>query len=125
MTDAVILAIVAVLTFFALRGAAKHFGGESPCCGGGAPKAPKTSGKKLKGPPVAAKTVKISGMRCERCARRISEAIDKIEGAAAKVSFRDGTAEVSCDRPVKGEAIIRAVEDAGYKVISITERQNR
>ena len=35
MTDAVILALVAALMFFAVRGAVKHFKGESPCCGGG------------------------------------------------------------------------------------------
>lgn len=120
MIDAVILALAAALMFFAVRGAVKHFKGESPCCGGGVSaldEAP--AGKRLDGPVLGRKTVKISGMRCGRCVRRVAEAINKIDGASAEVSIESGTATVSCDRPVDDEKIRRAVEDAGFEVVSI------
>ena len=85
MTDAVILALVAALMFFAVRGAVKHFKGESPCCGGGGSgltKAP--AEKRLDSPVLGRKTVKISGMHCDHCVRSVTEAINKIDGASAK-----------------------------------------
>ena len=120
MTDAVILALVAVLMFFAVRGAIKHFKGEGPCCGGGGSgltKAP--AEKRLDSPVIGRKTVKISGMHCDHCVRSVTEAINKIDGASAKVSLKAQTATVSCDRPVDDEAIRRAVEEAGFQVVSI------
>ena len=89
MTDAVILALVAALMFFAVRGAVKHFKGESPCCGGGGSgltKAP--AEKRLDSPVLGRKTVKISGMHCDHCVRSVTEAINKIDGASAKVSLK-------------------------------------
>ena len=145
MTDAVILALVAALMFFAVRGAVKHFKGESPCCGGGGSgltKAP--AEKRLDSPVLGRKTVKISGMHCDHCVRSVTEAINKIDGASAKVSLKNETAVisydrpvddekirpakvslksetavVSYDRPVEDEKIRRAVEDAGFQVVSI------
>ena len=121
MIDAVILALVAALMFFAGRGALKHFKGESPCCGRGASaldKAP--AGKRLDGPLLGRKTVKISGMHCDRCANSVAAAINKIDGASAEVSLESGTAVVYYARHVEDEKIRRAVEDAGFEVISIT-----
>lgn len=120
MIDAVILALVAALMFFAARGALKHFKGESPCCrGGGSGMRQASAGKRLDSPVLGRKTVKISGMHCGRCVRRVAEAINKIDGASAEVSLESGTATVSCDRPVDDEKIRRAVEDAGFEVVSI------
>ena len=120
MTDAVILALVAALMFFAVRGAVKHFKGESPCCGGGGSALTKAPAeKRLDSPVLGRKTVKISGMHCDHCVRSVTEAINKIDGASAKVSLKSETAVVSYDRPVEDEKIRRAVEDAGFQVVSI------
>ena len=123
MTDAVILALVAALMFFAVRGAVKHFKGESPCCGGGGSGLTKAPAEKRLDSPVlgrkTVKTVKISGMHCDHCVRSVTEAINKIDGASAKVSLKSETAVVSYDRPVEDEKIRRAVEDAGFQVVSI------
>ena len=35
MADIIVVLIVIVLLGFALRGAIRHFKGDSPCCGGG------------------------------------------------------------------------------------------
>ena len=119
MTDAVILALVAALMFFAVRGAVKHFKGESPCCGGGSGLIKAPAEKQLDSPVLGRKTVKISGMHCDHCVRSVTEAINKIDGASAKVSLKSETAVVSYDRPVEDEKIRRAVEDAGFQVVSI------
>ena len=121
MVDAVILALVAVLMFFAVRGAVKHFKGESPCCGGGGSAMSRSvSEKRLDSPVLGRKTVKISGMHCDHCVRSVTEAINKIDGASAKVSLKNETAVVSYDRPVTDESIRQAVEEAGFTVVSIT-----
>ena len=120
MVDAVILALVAVLMFFAVRGAIKHFKGDSPCCGGGGSGLIKPAAeKRLDGAVLGRKTVKISGMHCDHCVRSVTEAINKIDGASAKVSLKAQTATVSYDRPVEDEKIRRAVEEAGFQVVSI------
>lgn len=121
MVDAVILALVAVLMFFAVRGAIKHFRGEGSCCGGGGSALSRSvSEKRLDSPVLGRKTVKISGMHCDHCVRSVTEAINKIDGASAKVSLKSETAVISYDRPVDDEKIRRAVEDAGFEVVSIT-----
>ena len=120
MVDAVILALVAVLMFFAVRGAIKHFKGDSPCCGGGGSSLAPAAEKRLENHAIGRKTVKISGMHCDHCVRSVTEAINKINGASAKVSLKTETAVVSYDRPVTDESIRQAVEEAGFTVVSIT-----
>lgn len=120
MTDAVILALVAALMFFAVRGAIKHFKGDSPCCGGGGSSLAPAAEKRFKNHAIGKKTVKISGMHCDHCVRSVTEAINKINGASAKVSLKTETAVVSYDRPVTDESIRQAVEEAGFTVVSIT-----
>ena len=65
-------------------------------------------------------TIEISGMHCQNCANGVTRAINAIDGAAAKVSLRKNSADVSCDRDIDKEELKRAVEDAGFKVVSIS-----
>ena len=104
MVDAIIVLIVIVLLIFALKGTLKHFKGESPCCGGG-------SG--------LIKTVMVSGMHCDHCVKSVTEAIDKIEGASAKVNLKKEEAVVSYDREIDDDDLKKAVEEAGFKVVDI------
>ncbi len=122
MADILILLVVAVILVFALRGSRKHFKGESSCCGGGSEMIDKThhKKKKLNGPVLGTKTMEISGMHCDNCARNVTEAINSIDGAIAKVNLKKGTAEVSYDRELDDNALRTAVEQAGYQVVSIT-----
>ena len=72
------------------------------------------------GPVTAHYTIEISGMHCQNCVNGVTRAINAIDGAAAKVSLKNNSAEVSCDRDVDKEKLKRAVEDAGFKVVSIS-----
>ena len=61
MADIIVVLIVIVLLGFALRGAIRHFKGDSPCCGGGTGII-KTDDKELKNPVIGKKIVHIEGM---------------------------------------------------------------
>ncbi|HIS32905.1 MAG TPA: heavy-metal-associated domain-containing protein [Candidatus Limivivens intestinipullorum] len=120
MIDVIILLIVVVLLIFAVKGSIKHFKGEGPCCGGGFGTSAKPEEKKLSNPVIGKKTVNISGMHCDHCVKSVTDAINEIDGASAKVSLKEEKAVVSYDREVADADIRRAVEKAGFQVVSIT-----
>ena len=115
MANIIIILIVIVLLGFALKGTFKHMKGESPCCGGGGGSLPPEE-KKLENPVIGKKTVKISGMHCEHCVNAVTEAINKIDGASAKVSLHGKKAVVSYDRELDEAVLKKTIEDAGYTV---------
>ena len=51
--------------------------------------------------------------------RSVTRAINRIDGAAAKVSLKKGEAVVSYDREISNEELKKVVEDRGYHVVSI------
>lgn len=65
------------------------------------------------------KTIKIEGMVCEHCKRRVEAALNGIPGVSAKVDLANKSAEVTLTAPVKDEALKQAVENAGYDVIGL------
>ena len=62
------------------------------------------------------KTVKVNGMSCGHCSARVEKAVTAL-GAQCKVDLTAGTAAV--EGSVTEEAVKKAIEDAGYEVISI------
>ena len=120
MADIIIVLIVVVLLGLALKGSVKHFKGEGACCGGGGGSiSVDIPQKTLDYPILGKKTVKISGMHCEHCVKAVTEAINKIDGAAAKVDLSRNEAVVSYDRELDDEILRRTVRDAGYRVVNI------
>lgn len=87
--------------------------------GGSCPGSGKMPKKKLAGRVIGRKTIKISGMHCAHCAVDVANALNQIDGVAAKVSLKDSSAEVSLDREIDKDELIHAVEKAGFKVVSI------
>lgn len=63
--------------------------------------------------------LQIKGMSCMHCAIRVEKALNKIEGVEATVDLDSNTAKVSLNPNVNEATIKEAVEDAGYKVLSI------
>ena len=122
MVDAIIILVVVVLLIFALKGSIKHFRGEGACCGGGSGsvKTKKAKKKTLDGPVVGRRMIRISGMHCQNCVNSVTSALNAIEGVSARVSLKEGSAEVSYDREVDETELKEAVEKAGFKVISIS-----
>ena len=66
------------------------------------------------------KTIRIEGMMCGHCSGRVKKALEAVAGVeTAEVSHETGTAEVTLRGHVSGEALAKAVTDAGYKVAGI------
>ena len=107
MANAIVVIVVIIIMLFAGKGAYKHLKGEGACCGGGSK------------PEIPKKTMKITGMHCENCVASVTRAINRIDGAAAKVSLKKGEAVVSYDREISNEELKKVVEDRGYHVVSI------
>lgn len=116
MENFVIIGILAVIMFFGIKSALKHFKGEGGCCGGGSSEPP--SKKKLKHV-IATKTVTVEGMTCENCKNRVERCINEIPGAAAKVNLKKKEVIVSLETEVSDEQIRGAIEKRGYEVVEI------
>jgi Cu+-exporting ATPase len=56
----------------------------------------------------------ISGMTCASCANRIERKLNKLEGVSATVNYATEKAKVSYDDTVDTQALVAAVEEAGY-----------
>ena len=63
-------------------------------------------------------TMTIEGMMCPHCKAAVEKALNAIEGVKAEVNLEAKTASVSADG-VDKEILKKAVEEAGYEVISI------
>ena len=115
-------ALVGLIVLACLGVAAKHiyklFKGETSCCGTEAPRVPE---KKLSGPIVGEKVVKISGMTCGNCKNRVEMLLDDIDGAAAKVNLHRNQATVKMTRDVSDDEIKTALAGSGYEVVSIAK----
>ncbi len=65
-------------------------------------------------------TVKIEGMMCVHCKKRVEDALNGIAGVKAEVELENKLARVEAPETVSAEAIKKVVTDAGYEVISIS-----
>ena len=118
MVDAVILLLVLIVMIFAVKGSIRHFRGEGPCCGGGSTPVAEVN-KKLDRPVIGETVIRIGGMHCEHCRQNVAGALNRIDGVSAKVDIKKGQAVVAYDRAVDAAVLKKAVEDAGYTVVSI------
>ena len=120
MPDIIVILVIAVFVLLGVRSTIKHFKGEGACCGGGGGSIVlDIPDKKLDNPVLGKKVLKISGMHCEHCVKAVTEAINKVNGASAKVNLSENEAVVSYDRELDEEQLRRIVKDAGYRVVSI------
>ena len=66
------------------------------------------------------KTVKIEGMMCPHCEANVKKTLEALGNVAgAEVSHKAGTAVLSLSGDVDDAVIKKAIEDKGYKVVSI------
>lgn len=113
MEDMIIVVILAILLVVGIYSTIKHFKGQSSCCGGGSTYIYQ---KKLKHV-ISKKIFIVEGMTCENCVARVTNAINDVDGLAAKVNLKKKEVVVSMEKEVD-EAVIQAViEKAGYKVL--------
>lgn len=63
--------------------------------------------------------MKISGMHCEHCVQSVTNAINSIDGAAAKVNLKEKMAVVSFNKEIDDTALVQVIEQAGFQVVAI------
>ncbi|MCY3882658.1 MAG: heavy metal translocating P-type ATPase [Chloroflexi bacterium] len=65
--------------------------------------------------PDRAVTLRIGGMTCASCVRRVERALNRVEGVdEASVNFASATARVSLGEAIGADDLVAAVERAGY-----------
>ena len=65
--------------------------------------------------PEGAVTLRIGGMTCASCVRRVERALNRVEGVdEASVNFATSTARVSLGEAIGPDPLVAAVERAGY-----------
>lgn len=74
---------------------------------------------KIKGDERMKKILMIDGMSCGHCSARVENALNAIEGVHATVELKKKRAVVETE--VADDVLIKAVENAGYKVVKIKE----
>ena len=115
MGKALVVALLAAAIGFAawrtLR-RARHGGG---CCGEHESSAPRAAvrDRDRRHYPYAV-TLRVEGMVCQNCARRVENALNALDGAWATVDLGAKQARVRLKQPPDAAALCRAVRDAGY-----------
>ncbi len=66
------------------------------------------------------KELLIEGMSCQHCVKRVTQALQAIDGVQATVSLEQKKAIVELAHDVSDEVLIAAVDEAGYKVEKIS-----
>ena len=119
-SNLIIILLLVIILFFSLKGMVSHFKGEGSCCGGGGGDV-KVKPRKL-GSVTATKIMKIEGMHCEHCYERVHNALNSIEGISAKVNGRKGEVEIKIENKIDDSVLMKAVDDLGYKAVSVNDK---
>lgn len=117
MGDGIIIGILLIVVWYALRSAAKHFKGQGGCCGGGDTVREK---KKLTEPKIGEKHIRIEGMQCDNCKKRVEQAVNALDGVVCKVNLRKKLAVVSFSEPVDEQILKDTIERLGFEVTDIS-----
>lgn len=70
------------------------------------------------------KVIQIEGMSCEHCRNHVEKALNSLDGVSAKVNLKKKTAVVELKSDVDDDTLTKTVTDAGYEVVSITEKKS-
>ena len=115
MDNYIIVGIIALIVFVAIGTLVKR-AGRKGCCGSGSDYKPRK--KKLKNV-IATKIFVVDGMHCEKCANRVTEIVNDIQGCAGVVNLKKGIVTVSYEQEVLDEKIQERIERVGYTVKEI------
>ncbi|WP_278453560.1 heavy-metal-associated domain-containing protein [Thomasclavelia spiroformis] len=116
MIDTIIIVIIIVLLWFALKKSIKHFKGEETCCNS---KGDTINKKELVNPIIGKKVIKIEGMHCNHCKQKVTSALNNLEGVSTDVDLKNNCAVISYDREIDEEIIKNTLKNAGYSVVLI------
>ncbi|MGI6529865.1 MAG: heavy-metal-associated domain-containing protein [Clostridia bacterium] len=69
------------------------------------------------------KVIQIEGMTCNHCKSHVEKALNSLDGVSAKVNLKKKNAVVDLKSDVDDYILAKAVSDAGYEVVSISEKK--
>lgn len=71
-------------------------------------------------------TVQIDGMMCSMCESHVNDAIrNTLQIRKVSSSHKKNTAEIISEEPVSEAELHRALDDTGYRIISVTSEEYR
>lgn len=107
MANIVVTVLIILLVVLICMPLIKRMISQEDCCGN---QQIKVSKKRLK-KPVGKYTLTVDGMHCKNCEKKVTEAINDIDGLAAKVSLARMEVVISYEKaPMKDEVIKRLGE---------------
>ena len=107
MANIVVIGLIILLVALICMPLIKRMRSGEDCCGN---EQVKVSRKRLKNP-AGKYTLNIDGMHCKNCEKRVTEAINGMDGLAARVSLAKKEAVISYEKaPMKEEVIKRLGE---------------
>ena len=116
-TAILIALIVAVCTIAVVSYGKKLSKG---CCGTAGDKEERLAPKK--GDFSNVTMVEIGGMTCEKCAIRIENGFNRLDGVSATVDHKSGIAEVRSAGPLYELVIRKTVIDLGYSIVNMSSK---
>lgn len=118
MATAVICLIIVIICVLSVRSYTKRV--TRGCCNAGGDPVKRVNPKD-KNPDHYPYTseIKVEGMTCSSCARRVENALNSIDGVWAKADSTAGYATVRMKEQLEDEEIRKAVSSAGYGVTGI------
>ncbi|NLM38739.1 MAG: heavy-metal-associated domain-containing protein [Firmicutes bacterium] len=69
------------------------------------------------------KVMQLSGLTCAHCQKRVENALNAIDGVSAQINLEKQQAVVKLSKAVDDQVLRTAVEEAGYEVLSISEKK--
>ena len=118
----ILLAVLLVAAFIVLRTKLKQIGIKRTCCGGGQPVG-KREEKILTEDPVWEITVQIDDLCCEHCAIRVENALNGMDGVAARASHEEKRAVLLLCREWDEKEIRAAVASCGFTASAIQTKR--
>lgn len=116
MGTIIVLLVLAVIVFFALKSSRKHMKGEGDCCGGSSSD---TLTTKYLNQILDQRKVLIEGIHCQNCEKKIKTAINKVSYLSCNDIENQKAAIVKANQIIKDDEIKDIIEKTGYKVIKM------
>jgi len=124
MGDAVVIIILLGIVALAVLGTIKRIRYGSSCCGEKTPPPKKVKVKdRNKASYPFVYQLKVDGMHCANCARRVENAINSLEGCWAVVDLGKKEVTLRTKSETTEKDMSAVIAKAGYTVLSFTEIQ--
>ena len=123
MGDTVVVIILLGIVALAVYGTVKRIRYGSSCCGEKTPPEKKVKVKdRNKASYPFVYRLKVDGMHCANCARRVENAINSLEGCWAVVDFGKKEVTLRTKRETTEQDMSAVIAKAGYTVIAFTAK---